>query len=290
MWILWALLSAIFAAARRPFEKQTVKNIHHFSYGFLTQCLSLPVVAGAMLLAGKMLNPFHLGVRFWVPALVSGVAFYPVNVYLYRRAIKDGELSKVLPLQSLSPVFALLLAWLTIGEVPTAIASVGICCTVAAIYALGLKGKRLHHPLQPFREDGSSRAMFALVCLVSVVSLLDKIAIRASNPLFYSFTSTILAIATLCVAARLCKQNVIADLRQSIKKVGVIGTLQGGTFTTYNLAIGAGPIAYVSALRSSNILMGAILGIVVFHEKLTKAKLISFALIVVGSLLLTFGA
>ena len=32
MWIFWALLSALFAATRRPFEKQVVKDIHHFTY------------------------------------------------------------------------------------------------------------------------------------------------------------------------------------------------------------------------------------------------------------------
>lgn len=290
MWIFWALLSAILVATRRPFEKHVIKDIHHFTYGFLTQSLSLPVVTVATLLARQFLNPLRLGLHFWIPALISGVAYYPVNVYLYKRAIKDGELSKVLPLQSLWPVFSLLLAWLTIGEVPTIAASLGLLCTVVAIYALGLKGNRLHHPLQPFREDSSSRAMLLGVFLLSLVSLSDKVAIKASNPLFYSFMSTVLSLNTLLVAARSRKQPILKDLRSSAKKLGIIGTLQGATFTTYTLAIAAGPIAYVSALRGSNILMGSLLGIAIFHEKLTKAKIVSFVLIVLGSLLLAFGS
>lgn len=290
MWIFWALLSACFAAARRPFEKQTIKEIHHFTYGFLTQSLSLPTVATAAMFARQFIDPLHFDLHFWIPAFVSGVAYYPCNVFLYKRAIKEGELSRVLPLQSLIPVLSLFLAWLTIGETPTATASLGIFCTVVAIYTLGLKGNRLHHPLQPFREDSSSRAMLIGVTLTSLVTLLDKIAIKASNPLFYSFTTTLLSVITLCVAARLLKQNIIADLRLHAKKLGVIGTLQGATFTTYNLAIAVGPIAYVFALRSSNILMGAILGVALFHEKLTKAKIFAFVLIIIGSLLLTIGA
>src|SRR5690606_9833633 len=111
--------------------------------------------------------------------LVVSVGYYPLNTFLYKRAIKDGEFSKVLPLQSLWPVLALLIAWLTLDEVPGIIAAVGVVLTVLGIYALGLKGKRLHHPLQPFREDSSSRAMLAGVFLVTCVSILDKIAIQA---------------------------------------------------------------------------------------------------------------
>ena len=91
-------------------------------------------------------------------------------------------------------------------------------------------------------------------------------------------------------AARASKQHIVRDLTLHAKKLGIIGTLQGATFTTYNLAIAVGPIAYVSALRGSNILMGSILGIVIFHEKLTKPKIASFVLIVAGSLLLTLGS
>lgn len=204
--------------------------------------------------------------------------------------MKDGELSKVLPLQSLWPVFTLLLAWPIIGEVPGIIATVGVILTVLGIYALGLKGKRLHHPLQPFREDNSSRAMLAGVLLVTFVSLLDKIAIQASNPMFYSLVSTLGAMLTLFVAMRISKQRITASMRPLAKQLSIIGTLQSTTYVTYLLAVAAGPIAYVSALRSTNILMGSILGILIFKEKLTKPKIISFVLIITGAVFLTFGS
>jgi len=58
---------------------------------------------------------------------------------------------------------------------------------------------------------------------------------------------------------------------------------------TYLLAVAAGPIAYVSALRSTNILMGSILGILIFKEALTKPKIASFLLIIAGAALLALG-
>lgn len=290
MWIFWALISAIFAATRRPFEKKIINDLHHFTFSFLVQCASLPILAGIVIINRKLLNPFSLGAEFWVPTLIVSVGFYPLSAFLYKHAIKDGELSKVLPLQSLAPVFALLLAWATISEVPGIIASLGVALTVLGIYALGLKGKRLHHPLQPFREEASSRAMLGVVVLVAFVSILDKLAIQASNPLFYSLISTIGAMVTLFIAMIISKQKITAALKPFAKQISLIGALQGASYATYLLAITTGPIAYVSALRSTNILMGAMLGILLFKEKLTNPKIISFVLIILGALLLTFGS
>ena len=290
MWIFWALLSATLVASRRPIEKKIIHKLHHFTYALLVQCVSLPILAVIVVMSGKLVNPLALGIHFWIPVVLVSAGFYPLNAFLYKHALQDGELSKVLPLQSLWPVFALLLAWLTLGEMPGIMASIGIVLTVLGVYALGLKGKRLHHPLQPFREDTSSRAMLAIVLLVSLSSILDKVAIRASNPMFYSFVSTIGATLTLLTAMRISKQRIAADLRPLAKQLCAIGTLQSTTYVTYLLAVAAGPVSYVSALRSTNILMGSMLGIVLFKERPTKPKLVSYALIIAGTLFLTFGA
>lgn len=54
MWILWALISAILVASRRPFEKKMMNNVHHFTYGFLVQCVSLPILAAIVVLNGVL--------------------------------------------------------------------------------------------------------------------------------------------------------------------------------------------------------------------------------------------
>lgn len=289
MWIFWALLSALLAASRRPLEKKIINEFHHFTYGFLIQCASLPVLAAITVATGNTRNPLELGLKFWLPVFTVSIGIYPLYVYLYKQAIKNSELSKVLPLQSLGPVFSLLLAWLIIREVPSIIASIGIILTVMGVYALGLKGKRLHHPLRPFKEDGGSRSMLCLVLLLSICSILDKIAVQVSNPLFYSFTVTLGAIFTSFIAMHMARQKVTANIRQFVKPLNIIGNLQSATATAYLFAIAVGPIAYVSALRSTNILMGSVLGLLLFKEKLTKPKIISALLIVIGAVLLMFG-
>lgn len=290
MWIFYALLSAVLVAGRRPLEKKVMNELHPFTYGFLVQCVSLPVLATIAVLSGKLVNPLHLGAQYWLPLVVIAIVFPPLNTFLYTYAIKKGELSKVLPIQSLWPVFALLLAWVTLNETPTAVASLGLLVTVLGIYALGLKGKRLHNPLQPFREDSSSLAMLASMFLITGVGVLEKIAVQASNPMFYSLSSSIGAVITLAIAMRVTNQKITVSMRSIAKQISLIGLLHSTSYVSYILAIASGPIAYVSALRGTNILIGSLLGIALFNEKFTKAKKISYALIIVGTLCLVFGS
>lgn len=290
MWIIWALLSALLAAVRRTNEKQLTHRLNHFTIAFVTQLLSLPIILVALLVHGIILNPLNLGLNFWLPLLLVSIGFYPLNAFLYLQAIKHSELSKVLPLQCLWPILSLLPAWLMLGEVPTGVAVLGIVLTVLGVYVLGMKEKVLHHPLQPFREEKGSRYMLYVVVLVTLAGVLDKIAIDASNAAYYSFVSTVGGVLVLYATLRLRNINELGRLRPMIKNLGATGTFQGSSYTTYLLALSAGPVAYVSAIRSANVLIGALLGITLLKEKMTTYKLASFALILIGALLLALGS
>lgn len=290
MWIIWALISALMAAVRRTNEKQLTHHLHYFTLAFVTQLLSLPIILAVLLLHGHILNPLHLGLSFWLPLLIICLGFYPLNSFLYLQAIKHGELSKVLPIQSLWPILTLLPAWLMLGEVPTIISVLGIVLTVIGVYVIGMKGKVLHHPFQPFREEKESRYMLYAVVLVTFAGVLDKIAINASNAIYYTFASTAGAALVLYISMRLFKVNELGKLKAIRKNLSTLGTLQGSSYTTYSLALAAGPVAYVSAIRSANVLIGAYLGIVILKEKLTAYKLASFILILLGGILLALGS
>lgn len=285
-----ALLSAVLAAVRRTNQKQIALKLNPFTIGFMMQLMALPVIVVALLVYGRLLNPMHLGLHFWLPVLLVAFVFYPLNSYWSMQAIKYSELSAVLPLQSLWPVFSLVPAWLMLGEVPSIIATLGILFTVVGVYVLGLKGRTLHHPWRPFREDRGSRNMLYTVLAVTAAGVLDKIAIKASDAIYYSFASTVGSVLSLMVMLLMYKVREFDKLRQNVRELGFLGTFQGASYTTYLMAIASGPIAYVSAVRGSNVLMGAILGIVLLNEKLTRPKLASFVLIAIGGILLAVGS
>lgn len=288
MWFFLALISAVFGGIRRSGEKRLLSSINHFAVGWAVQLFSLPISFVTMLVFGSILNPLQLGFNFWLPLLVVVLVFYPVNTWLFYKALHSGELSKVLPVQSLMPVLSLVLAWCILGELPTLLASIGVFIICTGLYVLHMNGKKLHNPLQPFLEDKSSLYMLGSTLAVALVAPLDKMAIEASNPLFFTVISTAGAAAILFIIAKFLKQDKIAITSKWRALTGV-GLLQGAAYASYIFALSFGPVAYVNAVKSGGVLIGALAGIIFLHEKLTQTKIIAFILLALGLGILAIG-
>ncbi len=285
MWFFYALASAVFASVRRTNEKRISQKLNHFSVGWTVQGFSLPGVSLAMVVSHSWVNPFTLSVSFWVATGIIWFAFYPLNTFCYVNAYRHGEFSKILPLQSLGPVFALITGFLAFGQRPSIMAFFAILVTVVGVYVLNLKGRRLHNPLHMFTMDRPNLYMLCTIVLATLAAMLDTIAIRASNPLFYCFVSTLGAAPVLYVAAHVSKVKERASIMNHLLGLMTAGTLFGLSYSTYLLAIANGPLAYVSAVRSSSIFIGAAIGIFWLQEKLTRQKIAAFVCIAAGLLL-----
>jgi drug/metabolite transporter (DMT)-like permease len=291
MWFTFALISAIFAAIRRTRDKQLSQKFSTFALGWSMQLFCLPVMALALIISHQYFNPFTLGIRFWLPCMLLWFGFYPLNSVLYTGAIKHGELSKVLPLQSLGPIFALGIGWALFRQRPSVSALLAIGITVSGIYVLNMNGRCLHNPLTMFHNDKPSRNMALSMLLIAACAALDKVAINASSPIFFSFVSTLGAAPTLVAASRIT--NSASGFKLEFKEVctnamplAISGTMLGVSFTAYSLAIQTGPLAYVSAVRSSSIVMGAAIGFAYLNETATRSKLVALVLISSGVVIL----
>jgi uncharacterized membrane protein len=290
MWFFYALASALFASVRRTSEKQLSHKLHHFTIGWTVQLAALPVLLAGLLVIGPVFNPFRLGIDFWLPTILVWVGFYPVNTFLYINAFKHGELSKILPLSSLGPVASLLLGWLMLGQVPSVAAMLGISVIVIGIYVLNLKGRYLHNPLKIFTADKASLYTLLGVAIVAIAGVLDKRAINASGPMFYSFVSTLGAVVTLFISAKLSGIKELPLIREHSRVLLVTGVLFGLSYEAYNQALATGPLAYVTALRSSSaLLIGTLIGFGFLKEAFTRPKLVALCLILLGSAFLVLG-
>lgn len=287
MWYTFALLSAMFASFRQTNEKQISHKLNHFTIGWTVQLLSLPIIFVALLAMGQLLNPFHLGIKFWLPTILIWFGFYPLNTFLYVNALKVGELSKTLPLKGgLAPIFALILGWLLINQKPTLLATIGIVVIALGIYVLNLTGKYLHNPLKIFTNDKANLYTLFSLLLSTLAGILDTVAMRASEPIYYCFVSTLGAAVALFVTAVLFKVKEYAQVKQNMMQLSLAGTAFGTSYAAYLLALNAGPLAYVTTIRSSSMLLGAMIGAIYLKESITRVKIIAVVLIAIGSIIL----
>lgn len=288
MWFFYALLSAVSASVRRTNEKRISQQLNHFTVGWTVQALSLPLVALATWLSHAWLNPLNLGARFWLPLVAMWVLYYPLNTYCYVNAYRTGEFSKILPLQSLLPVLTLAVAWIGLGQRPSLVAALAVTLVAASVYVLNMKGRRLHNPLHMFTRDKPNLFMLGSIVLSAATSPPDVIAIRASNPLLYCLVSTAGASAVLYVLARVSGVRERAQMQLQFRGLALSGVLLAVSYASYLFSVQTGPVAYALAVRSSSIFMGAAIGIIWLHEKLTRQKLIACAGMAAGMAILAF--
>lgn len=286
MWFFYALASTVFASVRRTNEKRISQTLHHYSVGWTVQGLSLPVLAMAMLLSHGWRNPFQMPWVFWLVTGLIWLVYYPLNTICYVKAYRTGEFSKILPLQSMGPVFALLLGWMVFSQVPSMAAISAIAIIVCSVYVLNMIGWRLHNPLHMFTADAPNLYMLGSIGLTAIASLLDVLAIRASNAQYYGFVSTIGAVPVLYSAGRLCGVRERAAIYRQLPCLSVAGGLFGLSYGSCLLSFAHGLLAYATAVRGSSMFIGAAIGIIWLGERLTRQKLIAFTGMAAGLVIL----
>jgi len=114
-WILWALLSAIFAAGTALLAKVGVENID----SNLATAIRTTVVLFFTWAIVLVLDLHHglpsIGKRSWIFLVLSGLCT-GLSWLCYFRALQLGPVSGVAPIDKLSVALVIIFAWLFLGE------------------------------------------------------------------------------------------------------------------------------------------------------------------------------
>lgn len=137
-WLVWALLSAVFAALTAIFAKIGLEGVDSDLATLIRTVVILIVLASFVYFNGKYRNPFELHPKTWIFLVLSGLAT-GASWVCYFRALKVGEASKVAPVDKLSLVLVALFAVLFLGERPAAREWFGILLVGAGVIILALK-------------------------------------------------------------------------------------------------------------------------------------------------------
>lgn len=115
MWFVFALLSAVFAALTSILAKIGIEGVDS-NLATAVRTLVVVVMAwGMVFLAGAQGGLSSIGRKSWVFLILSGLAT-GASWLCYYRALQIGEASKVVPVDKLSVVITLVLAFLFLHE------------------------------------------------------------------------------------------------------------------------------------------------------------------------------
>lgn len=130
MWIVFAVLSALFAAATSILAKVGIENVNS---NLATAIRTVVVVALAwamVFITNAQGGITGISAKSWIFLILSGIAT-GASWLCYYRAIQLGEVSKVVPIDKMSTVLTLILAFVFLHEQMNAKSIIG-CILISA--------------------------------------------------------------------------------------------------------------------------------------------------------------
>ena len=115
MWLLFALLSAVFAALTSILAKIGIDGVNSNLATAIRTVVVVIMAWGMVFLTNAQNGLSEIGKKSWIFLILSGLAT-GASWLCYYRALQVGEVSKVVPIDKLSVVFTLILAFVFLHE------------------------------------------------------------------------------------------------------------------------------------------------------------------------------
>jgi transporter family protein len=137
-WLVWALLSAVFAAMTAILAKLGVQGVDPDLATLVRTAVVIVALSGFVVATGKWRNPAEFSARTLLYLTLSGLAT-GASWVCYFRALKYGEASKVAPVDKFSVVLVAIFACLFLAERPSARDWLGICLVATGVVLLAVQ-------------------------------------------------------------------------------------------------------------------------------------------------------
>ena len=135
MWAIFAILSAIFAALTSILAKVGIEGVNS---NLATAVRTIVVVLMAwfmVFVTGNQNGIVDINKKSWIFLILSGLAT-GASWLCYYKALQLGEASKVVPIDKLSIVITIILAFIFLGEQITLKTLIGCCLIVAGTFVM----------------------------------------------------------------------------------------------------------------------------------------------------------
>jgi drug/metabolite transporter (DMT)-like permease len=220
------------------------------------------------------------------PYLCGSVAIHFAYNITLAYGYRCGDLSHVYPIaRGVAPPLVALGAWLVAGESPGPIGALAIVVISGAIASLAFSpGWRLG-PLAP--------VWFALATGVSIAgyTICDGLGGRAAGDVlgYIAWLFVLDALPFGLIVAFWRRHDLAAQLRASWHASVLGGILALGAYGLVIWAMSQAPMASVSALRETSVIMAALIGTRLLREPFGRRRVVAATVVALGVVLLEAG-
>lgn len=282
-WVTAAFASAFFAGITSILAKCGIRHTDSDVATAIRTCVVL-VFAWAMAgISGSIGAIGTIPAKAWLFLTLSGLAT-GASWICYFKALSIGDVNKVVPVDKMSTVLAVLIAIVLFGEtgnlavklVGTAVITLGTFLMIEKKQSVGAGQKQD----QAWLAYALGAAVFA-----ALTSVLAKIGIEGveSNLATAIRTCVVLVMAWAIVAVKGKLEQVARIDPRELAFLAASGIATGASWLLYYYAIAAGQVSVVVQIDKLSIVVSVLFARLAFNEKLSHRSAIGLFLIVLGT-------
>lgn len=284
MWIVAALLSAVFAGITAILCKCGIKNTNSDVATAVRTSVVLVFAWVIVFATGAYKTLAEISVKSWMFLILSGLAT-GASWICYFKALSLGEVSKVAAVDKSSAVLSVLFAIVIFPDERNLWWVKLICLAAIAV------GMFLMTDIK--RGEDKSKFVWFIFAILSAVfaaatSILAKVGIENvnSNAATAIRTCVVLIMAWLIVFCRKEVKYVKEVKSKEIVFLVLSGLATGASWLCYYYAIANGQVSVVVPIDKLSILITVFFSLIVFKEKLSVKAWIGLALLTAGTILM----
>lgn len=284
MWIIFALISAVFAALTSILVKSGIKDTDS-TIATAVRTVVVLIFAWAMaFIVGSAGSVRQIETRSLIFLILSGLST-GASWLCYFKALKLGDINKVVPVDKSSTVLTIILAFIILGEDVTWYKAVA-----AALIAVGtflmIQKKETEN-----KKTQKSWLIYAVLSAVfaSFTSILGKIGIEGveSNIGTAVRTCVVLVMSWVMVFVTGNGKNVVKIPKRELVFILLSGVATGISWLCYYRALQDGLASVVVPIDKMSIVITVALSYLIYGEKLEKKALSGLVVMVIGTLIMT---
>ncbi len=284
MWVIFAFASALFAGLTAILAKCGIRKTDSDAATAIRTIVVLLFSWLMVWIVGSGPTITSLSAKTWIFLILSGLATGG-SWLCYFRALQQGDVNKVVPIDKSSTILTILLALILLGEPVSWLKGLAILFIGAGTFLMIEKKS-----VSGEKQEKKSWLIYAVLSAVfaSLTSILGKIGIDGveSNLGTAIRTGVVLVMAWLIVFVK-GKQHTLRSVpKKELAFLILSGLATGGSWLCYYKALQDGLASVVVPIDKLSILVSIGFSALVFKERLSKKAALGLGLIVAGTLLM----
>lgn len=288
MWFIFALSGAFFKALTGFFRKKIAstkipQEIYLWTNSLIFSLVLLPAI---LYFDYDVIEVFRS--QAWL--LIGAAVTSNLAIAFTIQALKREELSYIAPLNAFIPIYALILAWIFIGEAPPSTGVVGVTLVFIGVYVMNLKSPQIkwYDPILHLSKNTGARFGMGVAVSFAVTAIMFKgLTNGGVNAIEGVFAVNVINVLILSPVPIIHVRKLVSTIHPNRRLLLIVSLCSLAGILLNYLALERTFSSYAVSVRRLDVVFSVLLGWKVLKETDIRVKIVGSTLMALGVIVMT---